>query len=167
MLRNLRTVAITTNRQLSTAPRVLVTGACGQIGSELVGVLRERYGASNVIASDIRVPQSTLLSNGPFVYGDVQDFDLLSRVVVENRIDWVVHFAAMLSAVGERNPQAAMKLNARGIENVLELARIVCPLFANLRAIHSSRSCSTSSVCFLHQPSLLLVRPLPVWQLLI
>lgn len=105
-------------------PRILVTGATGQIGSDLVTELRSRYGVENVIASDVKVPPTTGYSEGPFMYLDVLSQENIARAVMENRITWVVHLASLLSAVGEKNPQFAMKLNTRGIENVLEVARI-------------------------------------------
>ena len=113
------------------ARRVLVTGSSGQVGQELVPYLREAYGAENVIASDVKPPSPHALnramrtggSGEQFVYVDVVDADNLARVVLENGIDTIVHLAAMLSAVGERNPQMALRVNMRGTENVLEVAR--------------------------------------------
>jgi nucleoside-diphosphate-sugar epimerase len=101
-----------------------VTGAGGQIGTELVVKLRERYGQEHVVASDIRpFAAGSPAADGPFAMVDVMDGNALGRVVLEHRVDRVVHLASLLSAIGEQNPQLAMKLNTRGIENVLELAR--------------------------------------------
>lgn len=106
------------------ATRILVTGATGQIGSDLVLELRSKYGVKNVVASDVRIPASTTYPSGPFVYLDVMDKNAMAKVIVEHQVDWVVHLASILSAVGERNPALAMNLNTRGIENVLDLAAI-------------------------------------------
>lgn len=118
----------TGHRRTSETPtRILVTGALGQIGSELVPYLREIYGVRNVIASDVKSPFGKRYGRdegeGPFVYGDVLNKDSLAAICLEHGIDWVVHLASLLSAVGEKNPQLALKLNTRGVENVLELAR--------------------------------------------
>lgn len=102
--------------------KVLVTGSTGQIGCELVPFLRQRYGdVESVIASDIKVAPSEL-EGGPFTYLDVTDANAIHKIVVDNKVDTIVHLASLLSAVGEKNPQLAMKVNSRGSENVLEVA---------------------------------------------
>lgn len=103
--------------------RILVTGAAGQIGSELTPRLRELYGRENVVASDIRKPGEDLLSSGPFEYLDVTDGESLRRIVEEYDIDSIFHLAAILSAKGEREPQLAWHVNMSGLYNVLEVAR--------------------------------------------
>jgi threonine 3-dehydrogenase len=108
----------------SNNPRVLVTGACGQIGMEIIPKMREMWGNGNVMASDVKSPSRTYLESGPFSYVDVTDKDQMARVILENGIDTVVHLASMLSATGEKYPQLALKVNNQGLENVLELARI-------------------------------------------
>jgi threonine 3-dehydrogenase len=96
----------------------------GQIGSDLVSVLRAKYGAENVIATDIKKPEkASFLRDGPFLYANVTEYASLAQIVVEHKIDWVVHNSSILSANGERNPQLALDVNVKGIQNVLELAR--------------------------------------------
>lgn len=105
--------------------RVLVTGAAGQIGSELTPELRKKYGSENVVASDIREPSSEMRDSGPFELLDVTDIDRVKAVVIEYEVDTVFHLAAILSATGERNPQLAWHVNINGLHNVLEVAREV------------------------------------------
>jgi len=103
--------------------RVLVTGAAGQIGSELTPELREKFGSENVVASDIREPSSEMRDSGPFELLDVTDRDRIVAVVQEYEVDAIFHLAAILSATGERNPQLAWRVNINGLHNVLEVAR--------------------------------------------
>lgn len=102
--------------------KILVTGALGQIGSELVGKLRETYGTSNVIGTDIREKegQSDL---GPFEIVDVTDADRLYDVAKKHNVDTVMHLAALLSAKAEEKPKLAWDLNMGGLINGLEVAR--------------------------------------------
>lgn len=101
--------------------RVLVTGALGQIGTELVPELRKVYGSDNVIASDIRRPPEGWA--GPFLELDVRSRDALTRAVREHKVDVIVHLAAVLSARGEMNPELAWDVNVSGTLNVLEVAK--------------------------------------------
>lgn len=101
-------------------PRILVTGALGQIGVELIPLLRSIYGAQNVVASDVlRLPPEM----EPYCYCDVTDISDIERVVVEHNIEWVIHNACVLSAAGEANPSLGLRVNLIGSQNVLEVAR--------------------------------------------
>jgi nucleoside-diphosphate-sugar epimerase len=101
--------------------RILVTGASGQVGSDLVLALRERYGNENVLATDIREPEGG--RDGPFQILDCTDRDAVERAVKEFQADAIYHLAAILSAVGEANPHLAYTVNLGGLENTLEVAR--------------------------------------------
>lgn len=104
--------------------RILVTGASGQIGSELVPALRERHGAKQVIASDVReVAGRVALPEGPFEHIDCTDTRELLDVVRRHDVDVIYHLAALLSAVAEEKPQAAWAVNMGGLYSVLEVAR--------------------------------------------
>jgi len=103
--------------------RILVTGALGQIGSELVPALRERYGADNVVASDIRVAASEGDGSGPFQLLDCTSQRQIQEAVRRYQIDTVYHLAALLSAVAEQKPQVAWDINMGGLYRVLEVAR--------------------------------------------
>ena len=105
----------------STIDRLLVTGASGQIGSELVPYLREIYGKEDVVASDIR--KTELAETGPFEVLDVTDRPKLENMVKDHKIDTIIHLAALLSASGELRPNVAWNINVNGLYNVLEVAR--------------------------------------------
>ncbi len=104
--------------------KLLVTGATGQIGSELTLELRKRYGGDNVVAvGHSRKPGEALLNSGPFESLDVGNRGSVEKVVRKYDVDTVYHLAAVLSASGEQNPQLAWDLNMGSLYNVLEIAR--------------------------------------------
>lgn len=89
-----------------------------------MNVLRQKYGSNNVIATDIKKPaKASFLRDGPFLYADVCNYQSMAKIVVENKIDWLIHNSSILSANGELNPQLAIDVNIKGIQNALELAR--------------------------------------------
>lgn len=104
-------------------PRILITGSLGQIGSELILLLRKKYGNENVIGTDIRKLTRKGNDNSPFYYLDVTNKQEFQKLIVELDIDWIIHNASILSAAGERNPQLALNVNIRGLETALEVAR--------------------------------------------
>ncbi len=104
--------------------RILITGALGQIGSELASFLRKRYGNENVITSDIKsMPEGIITQVEVFEHIDCLDAQKIYSVIKKYRIDTIFHLAAVLSAIGEKNPQLAWKVNINGLYNVLEIAR--------------------------------------------
>ena len=103
---------------------ILVSGTCGQIGSELVVYLNEHFKDIHLISSDIKKPPVFLTRHSQFIYLDVLNFEELNKIVVEQQIDTIFHMAAILSAVGEKNPQQAYRVNMDGLLNVLEAGRI-------------------------------------------
>jgi len=107
----------------SNPPRVLITGGLGQLGTGLARELRAMHGAESVVLSDIVRPDDELLQKGPFLFADVLDFKCLQEIVVNHRIDWLVHFSALLSAVGEQNVPLAVRVNIEGLHNVIELSK--------------------------------------------
>jgi len=110
--------------------RIFVTGASGQVGSDLVIALRQRYGNENVLATDIREPKGDLGRGGPFEIVDCTDHDAMDEVVSDFGTDTIYHLAAILSAKGEADPHRAYTVNLGGLENTLEIARVrACAVF--------------------------------------
>jgi nucleoside-diphosphate-sugar epimerase len=111
--------------------RILVTGALGQIGTELVAALRREHGADAVVATDIRVPaRESGLGDGPFEHLDCTNERRMLSLIERHRVDTVFHLAALLSAVAEEKPQVAWQVNMTGLYTVLEVAREVrCAVF--------------------------------------
>ncbi|MDD8027258.1 MAG: L-threonine 3-dehydrogenase [Acidobacteriota bacterium] len=104
--------------------RILVTGASGQIGTELLKVLRHKHGGANVLATDIQpLANAEIRESGPFETLNVTQAARLDELIAKYRIDTVYHLAAILSASGEKNPQLAWDVNINGTYNVLEAAR--------------------------------------------
>ncbi|UCC92161.1 MAG: NAD-dependent epimerase/dehydratase family protein [Candidatus Aenigmatarchaeota archaeon] len=104
--------------------KILVTGSVGQIGSELVPALRERYGNENVVATVHRtMPSESFQNAGPFEIVDVMDKEALKAVIEKHDIDTVYHLVSILSAAGEKNPDLAWDVNMITLKNVLDLAR--------------------------------------------
>ncbi|MCL2028761.1 MAG: NAD-dependent epimerase/dehydratase family protein [Bacteroidales bacterium] len=104
--------------------KLLITGANGQIGSELTLAFRKIYGHENVVATDLNpVLRAEIKDNGPTDQLDVLDRKKLESLIDQYQIDAIVHLAAILSAVGEKNSQMAWNVNMNGTINVLEVAR--------------------------------------------
>lgn len=104
--------------------RILVTGAVGQIGSELTMVLREKFGNDNVLATGRKTaPSETLMESGPFEFIDIAKRETIEKVVKDYDIDTIYNMAAILSAVGEEKPLLAWDVNMNGLFNCLEVAR--------------------------------------------
>ncbi len=101
------------------SPRVLVTGAAGQIGSELVAALRKRYGEGNVVATDKAVTRAQVVP-GVLEQLDVMHLSSVERAFKAHGVDTVYHLAAILSAVGEANPDLAWDINMGGLKNILD-----------------------------------------------
>lgn len=103
--------------------RILITGALGQIGSELTLKLRGIYGADQVIATDIKKNDSEAAQSGPFETVDVTDLKQMMEAAQKYNVDTILHLAALLSATAEAKPAFAWNLNMGGLMNALETAR--------------------------------------------
>jgi nucleoside-diphosphate-sugar epimerase len=103
--------------------KILVIGARGQIGTELVEELRRTYGSSNVIATDVKDADVDFLSKGPFLKMDVLDSKGVYDSIRKNKITQVYLLAALLSATAEHKIKAAWKLNMEGLISLLDIAK--------------------------------------------
>ena len=103
--------------------KILVTGATGQIGSELVPELRKKYGNDNVVMGIHTKPPEGELANGPYEKCDVTHRPEVEAIIKKYGIDSIFHLSSILSATGEKNPQLAYNVNMNGLYNVLELSR--------------------------------------------
>ncbi|MBD3581704.1 L-threonine 3-dehydrogenase [Flavobacterium selenitireducens] len=104
-------------------PKILIIGACGQIGTELTHKLREKYGVDNVVASDIRKLNNDVVNDGIFEVINALDFNQIESIVEKYHIEEVYLMAALLSATAEKNPAFAWDLNMNSLFHVLNLAK--------------------------------------------
>lgn len=103
--------------------KILVIGAGGQIGTELVLALRQQKGNENVIAADIKAEPSETLASGPYLQIDVLDREFVRKYIIDNGVSEVYLLAALLSATAEKNPDFAWKLNMESLFTILDLAK--------------------------------------------
>ncbi len=103
--------------------RILIIGACGQIGTELTMALRARFGADKVVASDIREGDAQFMREGHFELLDATDFEAVEDIIFRYKVDTVYLMAAMLSAIAERFPSKAWDLNMNSLFHILNIAK--------------------------------------------
>ena len=103
--------------------KILIVGACGQLGTELTLKLRHLKGQENVIASDLRQEPVKLIAEGPYEQLDIMDRERFAAILSKHDIREVYHLAAVLSAKGEQDPQFAWRLNMESLLSVLEAGR--------------------------------------------
>lgn len=103
--------------------KILIIGACGQIGTELTQQLRKIYGVDNVIASDVRKLDNSVVNDGIFEVVNALDFNQIQEIVEKHNITDVYLMAALLSATAEKNPAFAWDLNMNSLFHVLNLAK--------------------------------------------
>ena len=104
---------------------ILIIGAAGQIGSELVAELRKLYGSDHVYATDIKEASRDVMEGGPFQLLDVMDDKRLIHFVIRHKITQIYHLAAVLSGNAEKLPLQAWHINMNGLMNILEVAKMV------------------------------------------
>ena len=105
--------------------KILVIGAAGQIGSELVLELRKVYGNGNVYATDIKPAPADIMEDGPFQILDVMDDKQLIHFIIRHKITQIYHLAAVLSGNAEKLPVQAWNINMDSLMNILEVAKMV------------------------------------------
>lgn len=104
--------------------RILVIGACGQVGTELVLALRKKYGGEQVIAGDIKKESFSFAGTGPYTVLDAMSREAILSLVKKENVTEIYHLAALLSATGEKNPKLCWELNMESLRNVLDLAAL-------------------------------------------
>jgi nucleoside-diphosphate-sugar epimerase len=104
---------------------IMIIGAAGQIGSELVVELRKIYGSDHVYATDIKEASRDIMDGGPFQLLDVMDDKRLIHFVIRHNITQIYHLAAVLSGNAEKLPLQAWHINMEGLMNILEVAKMV------------------------------------------
>lgn len=105
-------------------PKILVTGCLGQIGSELIPALREKYGKENVIATDVKLPQDlSFVKEGPFEFLNIGDKRGIERIVENYGINWIIHNAAFVSALAEKRYEEALEMNSVGLHYMMNAAK--------------------------------------------
>jgi len=106
---------------MANSGKILVTGAFGQIGSDLIPALRKKYARQNVVAlAHKNIPDDF---EGLVERADINDIDELARIIKKHKIGSVYHLVAILSAIGEKDPQLTWKVNMGGLKNILDLAK--------------------------------------------
>lgn len=120
---NCENVIFVSLKKLQMNPKILIIGACGQIGTELTQKLRKLYGTENVIASDIRKLNTDVVNSGPFEVVNALDFNQIEHLVEVHQITDIYLMAALLSATAEKNPAFAWDLNMNSLFHVLNLAK--------------------------------------------
>ena len=103
--------------------KTLIIGAGGQIGTELTLALRNKWGADQVIASDIKTEKPSNLGEGPYVALDILNREAVREYIIREKIETVYLLAALLSATAEKQPDFAWKLNMEGLFTILDLAK--------------------------------------------
>ena len=119
--------------------KILILGACGQIGVELTLALRKLYGDSNVFATDIREEHELLSGTGPYSQLDAMDGSAITAFIKKEGITQVYLLAALLSATGEKNPKKAWDINMQSLLQLLDIAvqekltKVYWPLFRKVQ----------------------------------
>lgn len=114
---------ITLDTYLQRMKKVIVIGSCGQIGTELVLSLRNKYGFENVYAADLKDDCPESINNGPYIKLDALDREAVRSFIIEHKFTDVYLLAALLSATAEKNPDFAWKLNMESLFTILDLAK--------------------------------------------